>query len=244
MRGLDPRSGWRPVIALRKTAVVITVSDSAHLGRREDLSGPLARKSLESLGLDVDGPLVVPDEADRISEILIFSSARADLVVTTGGTGLGPRDVTPEATRRVIDREAPGLAEMIRLRGLDRTVFASLSRGICGLRGRSLIVNLPGSPRGVAEGLRRCRRSFSMRSISRPGTPSTGQRREPRKVCPGFRALVVSRPANDGCLEGSVSNNPVKCRWSGTGEGLWLLSEKRSRALSQGFSVKPPLILV
>lgn len=153
MRGLDPRSGWRPVIALRKTAVVITVSDSAHLGRREDLSGPLARKSLESLGLDVDGPLVVPDEADRISEILIFSSARADLVVTTGGTGLGPRDVTPEATRRVIDREAPGLAEMIRLRGLDRTVFASLSRGICGLRGRSLIVNLPGSPRGVAEGL-------------------------------------------------------------------------------------------
>ena len=133
--------------------MVITVSDSAHLGTREDLSGPAARKSLENLGLDVDGPLVVPDEADRISELLVFSSARADLVVTTGGTGLGPRDVTPEATRRVIDREAPGLAELIRLRGLDRTTFASLSRGICGLRGRSLIVNLPGSPRGVTEGL-------------------------------------------------------------------------------------------
>ena len=141
------------MIALRKTAVVVTVSDSAHIGKREDLSGPEARKGLEDLGLDVDGPLVVEDDAERICEVLIFSAARADLVVTTGGTGLGPRDVTPEATRRVIDREAPGLAELIRLRGLDRTVFASLSRGVCGIRGRSLIVNLPGSPKGVLEGL-------------------------------------------------------------------------------------------
>ena len=133
--------------------MVITVSDSTHLGKREDLSGPEARKGLESLGLEVDGPLVVPDESDRICELLIFSTARADLVVTTGGTGLGPRDVTPEATRRAIDREAPGLAELIRLRGLDRTAFASLSRGVCGIRGRSLIVNLPGSPKGVLEGL-------------------------------------------------------------------------------------------
>jgi molybdenum cofactor synthesis domain-containing protein len=141
------------LIALRKTAVVITVSDSAHLGKREDVSGPVARKALEDLGLDVDGPLVVPDDENRIGELLIFSAARADLVVTTGGTGLGPRDVTPEATQRIIDREAPGLAELIRLRGLDRTVFASLSRGVCGMRGRSLIVNLPGSPRGVSEGM-------------------------------------------------------------------------------------------
>lgn len=141
------------LIPLRKTAVVVTVSDSAHLGKREDLSGPEARKGLEILGLEVDGPLVVPDEADRIAELLVFSAARADLVITTGGTGLGPRDVTPEATRRVIDREAPGLAELIRLRGLDKTAFASLSRGVCGIRGRSLIVNLPGSPRGVSEGL-------------------------------------------------------------------------------------------
>ncbi len=133
--------------------MVITVGDSAHLGRREDLSGPEARKSLERLGLEVDGPLVVPDESDRIAELLIFSTARADLVVTTGGTGLGPRDVTPEATMRVIDREAPGLAELIRLRGLEKTAFASLSRGVCGIRGRSLIVNLPGSPKAVVEGL-------------------------------------------------------------------------------------------
>ncbi|MBP6704151.1 MAG: MogA/MoaB family molybdenum cofactor biosynthesis protein [Vicinamibacteria bacterium] len=137
----------------RKSAVVITISDSAHAGRRGDVSGPEACKALSALGLEVDGPLVVPDEADRIAEILLFSAARADLVVTTGGTGLGPRDVTPEATRRVIDREAPGLAELIRLRGVEKTVFASLSRGVCGIRRRCLIVNLPGSPRGVIDGL-------------------------------------------------------------------------------------------
>jgi molybdopterin adenylyltransferase len=157
MRMLDPWSGhgasFAIVINQRKTAVVITVSDSVHAGTREDHSGPEARKRLSDLGLEVDGPLVVPDEAPRISELLIFAAARADLVVTTGGTGLGPRDVTPEASRRVIDREAPGLAELIRLRGLDRTVFAALSRGVCGVRGRSLIVNLPGSPRAVTEGL-------------------------------------------------------------------------------------------
>ena len=141
------------MIPLRKTAVVITVSDSAHLGKRKDLSGLEARKGLEEMGLEVDGPLVVADEFDRIAELLTFSAARADLVVTTGGTGLGPRDVTPEATKRVIDREAPGLAELMRLRGLDKTVFAALSRGVCGVRGRSLIVNLPGSPKGVVDGL-------------------------------------------------------------------------------------------
>jgi molybdopterin adenylyltransferase len=138
----------------KKTAVVITISDGAHLGKREDLSGPEAVAALRELGLQVDGPLVVPDEAARISDLLIFSAARADLVVTTGGTGLGPRDVTPEATRGVIDREAPGIAELIRLRGLEKTAFAALSRGVCGVRGRCLILNLPGSPRAVKDGLR------------------------------------------------------------------------------------------
>jgi len=142
-----------PLRGEKKTAVVITVSDGAHLGNREDLSGPEAVKALLALGLEVDGPLVVPDEAERIRDLLAFSAARADLVVTTGGTGLGPRDVTPEATLAVIDREAPGLAELIRLRGLDRTAFAALSRGVCGVRGRCLILNLPGSPRAVVEGL-------------------------------------------------------------------------------------------
>lgn len=140
-------------MTLKKTGVIVTVSDSVHAGRREDRSGPEGRRALEGLGLEMDGPLVVPDEADRIEALLLFAAARADLVVTTGGTGLGPRDVTPEATRRVIDREAPGLAELMRLRGLEKTAFASLSRGVCGIRGRSLIVNLPGSPKGVADGL-------------------------------------------------------------------------------------------
>jgi len=141
------------LIPLRRTAVVITVSDSAHLGKRGDLSGPEAKKALQALGLEVDGPLVVADEAEKIGELLVFSAARADLVVTTGGTGLGPRDVTPEATLGIIDKEAPGLAELIRFRGLEKTAFASLSRGVCGIRGRSLIVNLPGSPKAVLEGL-------------------------------------------------------------------------------------------
>lgn len=140
-------------MTLKKTGVIITVSDSVHAGIREDRSGPEGRRALEAFGLEMDGPLVVPDEPDRIEAMLLFAAARADLVVTTGGTGLGPRDVTPEATRRVIDREAPGLAELIRLRGLDKTAFASLSRGICGVRGRSLVINLPGSPKGVVDGL-------------------------------------------------------------------------------------------
>jgi len=157
MATLDPWSEEGAPSAIvkadRKAAVVITVSDSVHSGRREDASGPEAKKGLESLDLSVDGPLVAPDEVDRIVEMLTDAAGRSDLVVTTGGTGLGPRDVTPEATRRVIEREAPGLAELIRLRGLEKTPFSSLSRGVCGIRGRCLIVNLPGSPRGVSEGL-------------------------------------------------------------------------------------------
>ena len=144
---------FRTVKTDKRTAVIVTVSDSVYAGAREDVSGPAARREMEALGLSVDGPLVVPDEQARIVEVLTFSAARADLVVTTGGTGLGPRDVTPEATRRVIDREAPGLAELIRLKGLERTSLASLSRGICGIRGRCLIVNLPGSPKGVMDGV-------------------------------------------------------------------------------------------
>lgn len=139
--------------ALKKTGVIITVSDSVHAGVRQDVSGPEGRRALEALGLEMDGPLVVPDEVDRIEAMLLFAAARADLVVTTGGTGLGPRDVTPEATRRILDREAPGLAELMRLRGLEKTAFAALSRGLCGIRGRSLILNLPGSPKGVADGV-------------------------------------------------------------------------------------------
>lgn len=136
-----------------RRAVVITVSDSAASGAREDRSGPEAVRLLQAQGLEVEGPLVVPDERDRIEGLLRQAASRAALVVTTGGTGLSPRDVTPEATRDAIDREAPGLAELLRSRGLARTPLASLSRGVAGLIGSCLVVNLPGSTSGARDGL-------------------------------------------------------------------------------------------
>ena len=136
-----------------RRAVVITVSDSVAAGGRQDASGPEACRLLRDAGLQVEGPLVVPDERAQIAERLREAAERGRLVVTTGGTGLGPRDVTPEATRDVLDREAPGLAELLRAQGLRKTPRAALSRGVVGLRGRCLIVNLPGSPAAVKEGL-------------------------------------------------------------------------------------------
>ena len=137
----------------RRHAVVITISDSAAAGAREDRSGPEAVRLLTSQGLSVEGPLVTSDDRARIATLLRETSARAALVVTTGGTGLSPRDVTPEATRDVLEREAPGIAELLRARGLEKTPLAPLSRGVAGLVGSCLIVNLPGSPSGVRDGL-------------------------------------------------------------------------------------------
>ena len=134
-------------------AVVITVSDSAAAGRRPDASGPEACRRLREAGLTVEDPVVVPDDRARIAAALREAAARSALVVTTGGTGLGPRDVTPEATRDVIDRDAPGLAELLRAHGLRQTPMAALSRAVAGVAGACLIVNLPGSPRAVADGL-------------------------------------------------------------------------------------------
>jgi molybdenum cofactor synthesis domain-containing protein len=137
----------------RRRATVITVSDSAAAGTRPDASGPEACRLLGAAGLDVEGPVVVADERESIAALLRSAAARSALVVTTGGTGLGPRDVTPEATRDVLDREAPGLAELLRAHGLVKTPRAALSRGVAGTTGRCLIVNLPGSPAAVREGL-------------------------------------------------------------------------------------------
>lgn len=136
-----------------RAARVITVSDSATAGQREDRSGPEARRCLQAAGFDTPEPRLVPDDVEAIAAALREAAADAPLVVTTGGTGLGPRDVTPEATRSVIDREVPGLAELLRARGIETTPFAALSRGLVGTRGPCLIVNLPGSPGGVAHGL-------------------------------------------------------------------------------------------
>ena len=134
-------------------AIVITVSDSAADGAREDLSGPEACRVLAEAGLAVEGPLVVPDERAAIAGRIRESAGRCQLVLTTGGTGFAPRDVTPEATADVIERDAPGLAEAIRAHGLRKTPLAVLSRGRAGLVGACLVVNLPGSPKGVRDGL-------------------------------------------------------------------------------------------
>jgi molybdenum cofactor biosynthesis protein B len=129
------------------------VSDSAARGERVDASGALACERLRQAGFAVEGPFLVPDERAQIAARLRELAGRAALVLTTGGTGLGPRDLTPEATGDVLDREAPGLAELLRARGLARTPFAALARGRAGERAGCLIVNLPGSPGGVADGL-------------------------------------------------------------------------------------------
>jgi molybdopterin adenylyltransferase len=133
---------------------VITVSDGVADGVREDASGRAVAEALAGAGYEVTRREVVPDRRDRIEAILRDVAADAALVVTTGGTGLGPRDVTPEATRAVLDREAPGLAEAMRAAGRASTPMADLSRGVAGALGPTLVVNLPGSPGGAVESLK------------------------------------------------------------------------------------------
>jgi molybdopterin adenylyltransferase len=135
-------------------AAVLTVSDGVSNGVREDASGRAVRAVLEEAGFDVARHEVVPDERKRIERILRELTDEVPLVVSTGGTGFGPRDVTPEATRAIIDREAPGLAEAMRAAGRDDTPFAALSRGVAGTRGNALVLNLPGSERGAVDSLR------------------------------------------------------------------------------------------
>lgn len=135
-------------------AVVVTVSDRSHGGLRHDESGPLLAKLLGELGFSVAEVVVVPDEVEQIEAALRAAvGAGADLIATTGGTGFAPRDVTPEATRRVLEREAPGLAEALRQHNRDRVPTTILSRAVAGTCGRSIIVNLPGSPSGVRDGV-------------------------------------------------------------------------------------------
>lgn len=136
-------------------AGVVTVSDAASRGEREDLSGPEASRLLDEMGFEVVAEQVVPDEAVEIAGALrrLADEAKVDLVITTGGTGVAPRDVTPDATAGVCERTVPGIAEVIRAVSFEKTPHAALSRGIAGIRGGTLIVNLPGSPGGVTDGL-------------------------------------------------------------------------------------------
>jgi molybdenum cofactor synthesis domain-containing protein len=136
-------------------AAVLTISDGVHQGTRVDTSGPAIAARLEATGFTVVERGIVPDERDQISTQLrhIADLRLASVVFTTGGTGMAPRDVTPEATRDVIEREIPGFGELMRSRGLQSSRFAPLSRALAGSRGSVLIVNLPGSPRGAIESL-------------------------------------------------------------------------------------------
>jgi molybdopterin adenylyltransferase len=130
---------------------VLTVSDRVAAGEREDAGGEALCELLAAAGAELAGRDVVPDEAAAVTAALRRMVAGAEVVLTTGGTGLGPWDVTPEATMAVLDREAPGIAEALRHASLEITPFAMLSRGVAGLAGRTLVVNLPGNPKAVRE---------------------------------------------------------------------------------------------
>ncbi len=134
-------------------AAVLTVSDGVSQGTREDTSGEVAASMLEEHGFRVVERRVIPDGADPVAEAIADLAAGTDLVVTTGGTGLGPRDLTPEGTAMVIEREAPGLAEAMRAVTFGKNPHGMLSRGLAGTVGNTLVINLPGSPRGVEESL-------------------------------------------------------------------------------------------
>jgi molybdopterin adenylyltransferase len=135
------------------TVAVLTLSDKGSKGEREDASGPMIREMLKGIDAEVKYYDILPDEKELIKEKLIEYCRLADLVLTTGGTGLSPRDVTPEATIEVIERQIPGIAEAMRIEGLKKTRRAMLSRAVAGVRGKTLIINLPGSPKAVKENL-------------------------------------------------------------------------------------------
>ena len=137
---------------MTRSALVITASDRSAAGRRPDTSGAGIGTRLETLGFRVERQ-VVPDDRAALETALVAGAERHALVVTTGGTGLTPRDVTPQATAAILDYEVPGIAEAMRAEGRRSTPFAALSRGVVGVRGRTLIVNLPGSPKGALESL-------------------------------------------------------------------------------------------
>jgi molybdopterin adenylyltransferase len=135
------------------TAAVVTVSDSCARGERKDLSGPAVAQVLQKADLRVVAQEIVPDDSMQIQNLLMRLALDVQLIVTTGGTGIAPRDVTPEATQAVCDRMLDGVAERMRGEGVKKTPFAALSRGVCGVRDKTLILNLPGSPAGAVESL-------------------------------------------------------------------------------------------
>ncbi|HYA14069.1 MAG TPA: MogA/MoaB family molybdenum cofactor biosynthesis protein [Syntrophales bacterium] len=136
-------------------AGVITISDKGSRGEREDKSGQEVVSMLKDMGVNITRTTIIPDEKDKIKDVLIDCADRMklDLIITTGGTGVSPRDLTPDATLEVIDKEVPGMAEAMRRASAAVTPYAMISRAVVGIRNRSLIVNLPGSPKAVRENL-------------------------------------------------------------------------------------------
>lgn len=134
---------------------ILTLSDRSSRGERTDSSGPALARLIEAEGWSIANQSLLPDDESAIRDLLVqwADSGEVDVILTTGGTGFAPRDITPEATRAVIDREAPGLAEAMRIASLKITAHAMLSRNIAGIRGKTLIINLPGSPKGAVENL-------------------------------------------------------------------------------------------
>ncbi len=137
------------------SAGIITVSDKGSQGKRQDLSGPAIAEMLAGAAIHIKKTLIIPDEVDQIQQAIIqFADIeKLDLILTTGGTGVSPRDLTPDATIKVLDKEMPGMAEAMRYASMKITPHAMISRAVAGIRGRSLIINLPGSPKGATENL-------------------------------------------------------------------------------------------
>jgi molybdopterin adenylyltransferase len=135
------------------SVAVLTISDKGSKGEREDTSGPLIAEILKPIGADVRHYEIIPDEKNLIKQVLSKYCGKVDLILTTGGTGLSPRDVTPDATLEVIEKEVSGIAEVMRSEGFKKTSRAVLSRAVAGIKGKTLIINLPGSPKAVRESL-------------------------------------------------------------------------------------------
>jgi molybdopterin adenylyltransferase len=143
----------QPATPATPPAAVITVSDSCARGERTDLSGPAVAEVLKKSGFRIVATKIVPDDSMQIQNALVHLALETRLIVTTGGTGIAPRDVTPEATEAICDRLIDGVGERMRLEGAKKTTFAALSRGVCGVRDKTLILNVPGNPSGAVESL-------------------------------------------------------------------------------------------
>jgi len=135
------------------TVIVITVSDSSFRGERNDLSGPAVSELLEERGFELKGSAIVPDDPAQLRDAILDAVPKANLVVTTGGTGIAARDITPDVTRELCEKLIDGIPERMRSEGLKQTPRAVLSRALCGIRGQALILNLPGNPKGATESL-------------------------------------------------------------------------------------------